>query len=120
MVSVLVLGASNKADRYSYKAVKLLEEHGHKVIAVNPAITHIDGLAVKHSLIEVQETVDSISVYLNPETTKTLIPEILALKPRRIILNPGSENSSLAEAANKAGIEVLEACTLVLLKTGRF
>ena len=48
------------------------------------------------------------------------IEEIIEAKPRRIIMNPGAENSALSVRAEKAGIEVVEACTLVLLRTGQF
>jgi len=49
-----------------------------------------------------------------------LIDEIVAAKPQRIILNPGAENEELAAAASGAGIEVVEGCTLVMLRTGLF
>ncbi len=49
-----------------------------------------------------------------------MIDEILAAKPQRIIFNPGAENEELAAAASSAGIEVVEACTLVMLRTGLF
>ncbi len=35
-------------------------------------------------------------------------------------MNPGAENEELAAAASSAGIEVVEACTLVMLKSGLF
>ncbi|MGI8955917.1 MAG: CoA-binding protein [Chthoniobacterales bacterium] len=49
-----------------------------------------------------------------------MIEEIVAAQPQRIILNPGAENDELAAAASSAGIEVVEACTLVMLRTGLF
>jgi hypothetical protein len=49
-----------------------------------------------------------------------LISEIIEAHPRRIIFNPGSENDRLAAVASAAGIEVVEGCTLVMLKTGAF
>ena len=42
--TVVVLGASPKVDRYSYKAIKMLGDCGHKVIPVNPYHAQIDGL----------------------------------------------------------------------------
>jgi hypothetical protein len=45
---------------------------------------------------------------------------ILGLKPRRIIFNPGTENPELEMLASEAGIECLEACTLVMLSTGQY
>jgi hypothetical protein len=42
------------------------------------------------------------------------------IKPRRVIFNPGTENPRLARSLRADGIEVEEACTLVLLQTGQF
>jgi len=120
MSTVTVLGASNKPDRYSYKACMLLEEHGHKVIPVHPQLQDIEGLKVTKDLSDITEPVDTLTLYLNPQASSELQSKILALKPKRIIMNPGTENPDLATAAKAAGIEVIEACTLVMLKTGQF
>jgi uncharacterized protein len=61
-----------------------------------------------------------VTLYLGQERSNPLIDEIIAAKPRRIIMNPGAENSALAAKAEKAGIEVVEGCTLVMLRTGQF
>ncbi|MCM8776521.1 MAG: CoA-binding protein, partial [Candidatus Omnitrophica bacterium] len=45
-MNVAVIGASDKPDRYSYKAVKLLLERGHRVYPVHPRVKDIDCLAV--------------------------------------------------------------------------
>ena len=42
-MNVAVIGASDNPDRYSYKAVKLLEEKGHRVFPVHPRVKIIDG-----------------------------------------------------------------------------
>jgi hypothetical protein len=44
----------------------------------------------------------------------------LELNPKRIIFNPGAENDELLILAEQAGINTLEACTLVLLRTGQY
>jgi len=49
-----------------------------------------------------------------------LFTDILSCHPRRIIFNPGSENPTLQKAATDASIETVFACTLVMLKTGKF
>jgi predicted CoA-binding protein len=118
--TTVVLGASDKADRYSYKAVKLLEEQGHKVIPVHPTLKNIEGLAVTNNLSAIKEQVDTLTLYVGAAASSTMQAEILALKPKRIIMNPGAENPELAKAAHAQGLEVLEACTLVMLKTGQF
>ncbi len=120
MVTVAVLGASPKEERYSNKAVKLLLEHGCDVIPVHPLGVGIHGEPTVTSLDEIDRPVDTLSVYLGEKNAAPLQEKILALRPRRIILNPGAENGPLERAAEETGIEVQQACTLVLLRTGQF
>lgn len=119
-MNVAVLGASNNPDRYSHKAVVQLLANGHKVFPVNPAGGVIEGQPVCRSLADVGEPVDTITVYIGPANIKTLIPAILACRPKRVIANPGAESILLKAAVMAANIEYLEACTLVMLRTGQF
>ena len=118
--TVAILGASPKPDRYAYRAMEMLRAHGHRALPVNPAFTEIMGETCYPSIAHIPEPVETVTLYLGPQRSDPLIPEILAAKPRRIIMNPGAENEKLADKARAAGIEVDYACTLVLLQTGQF
>ena len=118
--NVAVLGASPKPDRYSNQAVRLLASFDYRPIPVNPAYDEIEGLPCFPNLTAIDEAVHTITLYLGPARSTPLIDEIVAAKPQRIILNPGAENEELAAAASGAGIEVVEGCTLVMLRTGLF
>ena len=118
--NVIVLGASHKPERYSYKAVELLREKGYNPIPVHPRGIPVSGIPARVSLHEVEEEVDTISVYVNKNISLPMKDEIIKLKPRRVILNPGAENKPLAAELGRQGIQAVEACTLVLLKTGQF
>lgn len=117
--TVAVLGASPKPERYSNQAIRLLRTHGHRVIPVNPAQSEIEGLPVVAKVEDLKD-VDTVTMYVSPAHSDGLLPGLLALKPRRVIFNPGAENPGLEKALGEAGIEVEEACTLVLLRTGQF
>ncbi len=117
---VVVLGASNKPERYAYKALVELTKHGHIVIPVNPALKEINGIKVINKLSDIKEKVDTVTLYVGPERLEAMIPEIIALKPKRIISNPGTESASMRSAAKNAGINYEEACTLVMLSTGQY
>lgn len=117
---VAVLGASPKEDRFSYKAVKMLTEHGHIAIPVHPAGHSVYGITGVKSLDDITEPVDTLTMYVNADISNKELERILYLKPRRIIFNPGSENDTLANRLNAAGIEIVEACTLVLLQANQF
>ena len=119
-MKVAILGASDKPDRYSNMALKMLVEKGHTVFPVHPRLKEIDGIAVIGSLKDLPAPVHTVTVYLSPELSGRLEGEIIESKPRRVIFNPGTENAELAKSLDAAGIVTLEACTLVLLRTGQF
>jgi uncharacterized protein len=118
--TVVVLGATPKEDRFANRAMRMLLSDGHRVIPVNPAFEDVLGYTCKPSISEIQEPIDTVTMYVGPARSEPLIAEIIAAKPRRIIFNPGAENPNLAKAATVAGIEVVEGCTLVMLQAGTF
>jgi hypothetical protein len=72
------------------------------------------------TLTAVSIPIDTVTMYLSPERQSPVIEDILAARPRRVIFNPGAENPDAYPALIQAGIEPVEACTLVLLTTNQF
>ncbi|MDP1540886.1 MAG: CoA-binding protein [Moraxellaceae bacterium] len=118
--TVVVLGASPKPERYSHRAVTLLQANGHHVIPVNPGQSFINELPVARSLSDITHAVDTVSIYVSPNLLERMMGDLIALAPKRVIFNPGSERNDLSSRLNDAGIANEEACTLVLLRTGQF
>ncbi len=118
--NVVVLGASDNPERYSYKALKMLSENNYNVIPVHPQLESIEGFKVVKELGSINEKVYTLTVYVGPARITPLIDDIVRLKPDRVVLNPGTESEELKSALKKASIPYLEACTLVLLRTGQF
>lgn len=116
---VLILGASPKVARYSYKAMKMLTDHGHEVFLVSPTYDEIEGEKVYKSLGEL-EKIDTLTLYVNSKILETLKDEVIELNPKRVIFNPGTEDLSLEEYFKEKGISTQRACTLVLLSTQQF
>jgi len=117
---VAVLGASPKEDRYSFMAVQMLGEHGHHAIPVHPAGHTVNGIPGVTSLGKIDGGVDTLTMYVNAKISDNVYDKIIKLGPRRVIFNPGAENPNLAEKLRNTGIEVVEACTLVMLRTEQF
>ena len=117
---VAVLGASPNPERYSNKAIRSLLKHGHEVIPVHPAHKQIEGLRTVGSLAEIGGSLDTLTVYVGPQHIHGLISEIIHAKPKRVILNPGTESEELETALTKAAIPFVHACTLVMLSIGQF
>ncbi len=118
--NVVILGASDKIDRYAYKALKMLIEKGCSVFPVNPNIESIDGIAVYKSILNIDQKIHTVSIYMRPQRWGQYLQDIIRLKPVRVICNPGTESSELEKKLKDNGIECIEACTLVLLRTNRF
>jgi predicted CoA-binding protein len=117
---VAVLGASPKPARFSHKAVVALKAVDHRVLPINPGQTEIDGLPCYPDLPSCPDKIDTITVYVNPKILVQRVQDMIAVKPRRVILNPGTESDEVSEQLREAGIEVLEDCTLVMLSAGTF
>ena len=115
-----VLGASPKEDHYSFKAVHMLKDHGFKPIPIHPRGHTVDGIDGLKSIADIKVEVDTLTMYVNASISDKELENIISLKSRRVIFNPGSENSVLAQKLQDAGIEIIEACTLVMLQTGQY
>jgi predicted CoA-binding protein len=118
--TVAVLGASPKPDRFAFKAMEMLREYGHRAIPVNPAFGEVLGEKCYRSIVDLPGKIDTVTLYLGKARSDPLVDDIVGVHPRRIIMNPGAENSDLADEARKVGIEVVEGCTLVMLRSGMF
>jgi predicted CoA-binding protein len=118
--TVLLIGASNNKERYSNRAMALLLENGHTVIPLNPREEEVLGVRVVSNIGEVTEPISTASVYVRPELLKPSLGALVGLKPRRVILNPGTEDDDIKTYLEEQGVEVIEACTIVMLKTGQF
>eukprot|EP00300_Choanocystis_sp_HF-7_P029841 c3766_g1_i1.p1 GENE.c3766_g1_i1~~c3766_g1_i1.p1 ORF type:complete len:132 (+),score=1.94 c3766_g1_i1:10-405(+) len=121
---VAIIGASDKPERYAYKALKMLQQYNHEVYLVNPAFTSpsIEGLPVYKSISDVPVShLDTITMYVNPSRANEYVDDIIKSKPDRVIFNPGAEVSGEIEAKiNGNNIKTENACTLVLLRSNQF
>ena len=116
----MVVGASTNPARYAYLAVNRLLAKGHEVIPLGVKRGNINGVEIETELKEFKD-IDTVTLYVNPSVQKEYYDYILnTIKPKRIIFNPGTENREFEKIAKAKGIEIVEACTLVLLSTGQF
>lgn len=123
MEVVAVIGASSDPSRYSHQAMELLKEYGHEALPVHPRETEVLGKKVVPNigeLVKAGQKVDTVTMYVNKEISRKYEKDLIELKPKRVIFNPGAENPPLEDALKQNGIEVLDACTLVMLRTNQF
>jgi len=115
MPTVAIIGASSDRTKFGNKAVRAFLAKGYIVYPVNPKGGEIEGLPVRHSLADIPPDVklDRISVYLPPPVGLKMLPQIVARGCKELWLNPGSESDELVAAAEKQGLNGIQACSIV-------
>lgn len=110
-----VVGASTKPSRYGHKIVKELESSGFNVLPVTPKYPDIDGTKAYKNLSDIDGPIDVVNFVVNPHIGMGVLDECITKGVRRIWLQPGTVSSELVNKAKDNGIEVIEACILVVL-----
>ena len=121
MKKTVIIGATTNPGRYAYLAARMLKEYNHEIVPVGIK----DGAVFGEEILDIFKrpeipNVDTVTLYIGPQRQPEHIDYILSLKPKRIIFNPGTENEEFIRRAEAAGVEALEACTLVMLKSRQF
>ena len=117
----MIIGATTNPGRYAFLAARMLTEYNHEIVPVGIK----DGAVFGKQILDIYdrpaiEGVDTVTLYIGPQRQSEHIDYILSLKPKRIIFNPGTENEEFITRAEKEGVEALEACTLVMLRSRQF
>lgn len=115
----LVLGATTKPDRYAFRAINMLVEKGHSVLAIGQNTGEVAGIKIRTKAIPVKN-IDTITLYLNPKNQRDYYNYIVEAQPKRVVFNPGTENPELYQLLELNNIKVDVACTLVLLATNQY
>jgi len=115
----LVIGASLKKERYSNKAILKLRENRLSVKAIGLREGKVLDVEITKEKVQFQN-IDTVTLYLNPKRQEEYYQYIITLKPRRVIFNPGTENSFFINLLNENTIKSEIACTLVLLATKQY
>lgn len=119
MKRTVVIGASPNPSRYAYKATVALKENGIETYAIGIREGNIEGTEILTDMPKIVK-VDTVTMYVGAKNQPVYYDYILSMKPRRIIFNPGAENAVLSSKAREMGIQVENACTLVLLRLGDY
>ena len=119
MKKTLVFGASLKPYRYSHIAIHRLVEAGVETGAFGLRQGRVRGVPVRTRLEDFRG-IHTVTLYMNPTRQVPFYESLPALKPKRVIFNPGTENPEFYAILRDKGIEVVVACTLVMLTTGTY
>lgn len=121
MKKTLVVGATANPGRYAFMAARMLSDYGHEFVPIGIKKETVLGkeildLREKPALTDI----DTITLYIGPQNQPEWYEYLLNLKPRRIIFNPGTENETFEKLAEDQNVEVVQGCTLVMLRSNQF
>lgn len=113
MKTIAIIGASNNPNKFGNKAVRAYVRQGYKVYPVNPHEETIEGLRVFKSITDIPVRPAMVSVYVPPNVLLTLLPEIATKGCDELWLNPGTESEAVLVEAERLGLSVIQACSIV-------
>lgn len=117
--NVLLLGASLDTSRYSNICLHDLASRSIPTFAVGLKEGDVAGIKVSRELPE-ERSVHTVTLYLGAKNQHPFYHYILDLMPERVIFNPGTENPEFEKMLSDKGIEVLSACSIMMLHAGVF
>jgi len=121
MKKTVIIGATTNPSRYAYIAADMLTEYNHEIVPIGIKTGEVFGKPILDIRKNPEVTeVDTVTLYIGPQHQQEWYNYIFKLKPKRIIFNPGTENPEFEKQAEGLGIEVVEGCTLVMLRSNQF
>jgi predicted CoA-binding protein len=111
--TIAVVGLSSSPLRPSYGVAAYLQQHGYRIIPVNPTIKGALGEKAYPSLNDVPEKIDIVDVFRRPEFVDQIVDQVVELKIPALWLQETVVNEPAAERARNAGVSVvMDRCIL--------
>ncbi len=107
--TIALVGASDRPDRPSYGVMKRLQDHGYRVIPVNPQITgeHVHGEFVFRELGQLGDSIDIVDIFRRSDAVGSIVDDAIAIGAKAIWMQLGVVNDEAAARAEAAGLKVV-------------
>ena len=107
--TIAMIGASDRPQRPSYGVMKFLQDHGYRVIPVNPQITgeHVHGEFVWRELAQIGVPIDIVDIFRRPEAAGEAVDQAIFIGAKAVWLQIGVINEEVAARAEAAGLKVV-------------
>ena len=116
---VALVGASDRPDRPSYNVMKVMQDHGYRVIPVNPQITgeHVHGEFVFRELAQLGDAIDLVDIFRRSEAAGEAVDQAIAIGTKAVWMQLGIVNEAAAARAEAAGLKVvMDRCPAIELR----
>lgn len=107
--TIALVGASDRPDRPSYGVMRFLQQHGYRVIPVNPQITgeHVHGEFIWRELAQLGDPIDMVDIFRRPEAAGEAVDEAIRIGAKAVWMQLGVVNEAAAARAEAAGLKVV-------------
>ncbi len=115
--TIAVVGLSSNPDRPSYSVSKYMQDHGYRIIPINPQEETVLGEKSYPDLMSVPDQIDIVDIFRRPEFVPEIVQQAIARNAKVVWMQPGTENYDAADMAEAAGIKtIVGMCMRVELK----
>ena len=109
--TIASVGLSSNPGKESYWIVRYLQEHGYRVIPVNPTTAEILGEKAYPDLESVPEKIDVVQVFRKSEDVPPVVDSVIQVGAKVVWMQEGIVNEEAAQKARAAGLQVvMDAC----------
>ncbi|OYW23553.1 MULTISPECIES: CoA-binding protein [unclassified Sphingomonas] len=117
--TIALVGASDRPDRPSYGVMKTLQDHGYRVIPINPQIAgeHIHGEFVFGDMVTLGDPIDMVDIFRNSAAASDVVDSAIAVGAKAVWMQLGVINPEAAARAEAAGLDVvMDRCPAIELR----
>ncbi|MEO6433505.1 MAG: CoA-binding protein [Sphingomicrobium sp.] len=107
--TIAVIGASDRPDRASYGVMRALQDHGYRVLPVNPNITgeHVHGEFVWRELSQVGVPIDIVDIFRRSDAAGEAVDQAILAGAKAVWMQLGVIDDDAAKRAEAAGLKVV-------------
>ena len=117
--TIALVGASDRPDRPSFGVMKKLQDHGYRVIPINPQIAgeHVHGEFVFGDMATLGDPIDMVDIFRNSAAAGEVVDQAIAVGAKAVWMQLGVINPEAAARAEAAGLDVvMDRCPAIELK----